>query len=69
MILVSSSRELFGEDLNWAGWTMIVLLGQQCRFKALDFCHHILRVQRVDGKDENVKGINLKRMVDQIRTF
>lgn len=50
-------RELFGEGLNWAGCTMIVLLGQQRRFEALDFCYHILRVQRVDGKDENVKGI------------
>lgn len=36
---------------------MIVLLGQQRRFEALDFCYHILRVQRVDGKDEVVKGI------------
>lgn len=36
---------------------MIVLLGQQRRFEALDFCYHILRVQRVDSKDENVKGI------------
>ncbi|CAH0391027.1 unnamed protein product [Bemisia tabaci] len=62
-------KELFGEGLNWAGCTMIVLLGQQRRFKALDFCYRILRVQRVDGKDENVKGINLKRMVDQIRRF
>lgn len=36
---------------------MIVLLGQQRRFEALDFCYHILRVQRVDMKDEIVKGI------------
>lgn len=36
---------------------MIVLLGQQRRFEALDFCYHILRVQRVDMKDETVKGI------------
>ena len=36
---------------------MIVLLGQQRRFEALDFCYHIYRVQRVDGKDENIKGI------------
>jgi len=36
---------------------MIVLLGQQRRFEALDFCYHILRVQRADGKDEVVKGI------------
>lgn len=50
-------RELFGEGLHWAGCTMIVLLGQQRRFEALDFCYHILRVQRVDCKDETVKGI------------
>ena len=28
-----------------------------------------IRVQRVDGKDENIKGIQLKRMVDRIRRF
>lgn len=50
-------REMFGEGLHWAGCTMIVLLGQQRRFEALDFCYHILRVQRVDMKDEKVKGI------------
>ena len=55
--LFLSRRELFGEGLNWAGCAMITLLGQQRRFEALDFCYHILRVQRVDGKDENVKGI------------
>ncbi|XP_022901321.1 cytoplasmic FMR1-interacting protein [Onthophagus taurus] len=62
-------EELFGEGLHWAGCTMIVLLGQQRRFEALDFCYHILRVQRVDMKDEIVKGISLKRMVDRIRRF
>ena len=50
-------RELFGEGLHWAGCTIIVLLNQQRRFEALDFCYHILRVQRVDGKDGTVKGI------------
>lgn len=50
-------RELFGEGLHWAGCTMIVLLGQQRRFEALDFCYHILKVQRVDMKDDVVKGI------------
>ena len=48
---------------------MIVLLSQQRRFECLDFCYHIFRVQRVDGKDENIKGIQLKRMVDRIRRF
>ena len=50
-------RQLFGEGLNWAGCALIVLLGQQRRFEALDFCYHILKVNRVDMKDENVKGI------------
>ena len=54
---VSLFRQLFGEGLTWAGCTMIVLLNQQRKFEALDFCYHILRVQRVDGKDEMVKGI------------
>lgn len=50
-------RELYGEGLNWAGCTLIVLLSQQRRFEALDFSYHILKVNRVDMKDENVKGI------------
>ncbi|XP_053399045.1 cytoplasmic FMR1-interacting protein-like isoform X2 [Mercenaria mercenaria] len=62
-------EELFGEGLNWAGCAIIVLLGQQRRFEALDFCYHILKVNRVDMKDENVKGIQLKKMVDRIRKF
>ncbi len=43
---------------------MILLLGQQRRFECLDFCYHIFRVQKVDGKDENIKGI-----VSQIETI
>ncbi|OQR79720.1 cytoplasmic FMR1-interacting protein-like [Tropilaelaps mercedesae] len=62
-------EQLFGEGLNWAGCVMIALLGQQRRFEALDFCYHILKVQRVDGKDELVKQIPLKKMVDRIRRF
>ena len=50
-------RELFGEGLNWAGCVLITLLGQQRRFEALDLCYHLLKVNRVDMKDENVKGI------------
>lgn len=50
-------RECFGEGLHWAGCTMIMLLNQQRKFEALDFCYHILRIQRVDGKDEVVNGI------------
>lgn len=50
-------EQLFGEGLSWAGATMITLLGQQRRFEALDFSYHLLKVQRVDGKDEIVRGI------------
>jgi len=56
-------RQLFGEGLNWAGCTLIVLLGQQRRFEALDFCYHILRVNRVDMKDEVIKGTVSERFV------
>ena len=62
-------EQLFGEGLNWAGCALIVLMGQQRRFEALDFCYHVLRVQRVDGRDEVVQSIPLKRMVDRIRKF
>jgi cytoplasmic FMR1 interacting protein len=62
-------EHLFGEGLNWAGCVMILLLGQQRRFECLDFCYHIFRVQKVDRRDENIKGIQLKRMVDRIRRF
>lgn len=62
-------EQLFGEGLNWAGCIMITLLGQQKRFEALDFCYHLLKVQRVDGKDDVVRGVPLKRMVDRIRRF
>lgn len=51
------SRKLYGEGLNWAGCALIVLLSQQRRFEALDFCYHVLKVNRVDMKDEVVKGI------------
>ncbi|KAL7645445.1 UNVERIFIED_CONTAM: hypothetical protein RMT77_003831 [Armadillidium vulgare] len=62
-------EQLFGEGLNWAGCCMIVLLNQQLRFEAFDFCYHILKVQRVDSKDDCVKGIQLKKMCDRIRRF
>lgn len=62
-------EQLFGEGLNWAGCALIVLLGQQRRFEALDFCYHILRVNRVDMKDEVIKGTPLKKMVERIRKF
>lgn len=62
-------EELYGEGLNWAGCAIIVLLSQQRRYEALDFCYHVLKVNRVDMKDEVVKGIPLKKMVDRIRKF
>lgn len=36
---------------------IIVLLGQQRRFDVLDFCYHLLKVQKHDGKDEVIKNV------------
>ena len=76
-------EQIFGDGLVWAGVVMMALLGQQrrwpCqthlfkilrnRFECFDFCYHIFRVQRIDGMDENFKGIQLKPMVERIRRF
>lgn len=51
------SRQCFGDGLNWAGCAIIVLLGQQRRFDLFDFCYHLLKVQRQDGKDEIIKNV------------
>ncbi|XP_033632168.1 cytoplasmic FMR1-interacting protein-like isoform X2 [Asterias rubens] len=61
-----TSEESYGEGLNWAGCALITLLGQQKRFEALDFCYHILRVQKVDGVDADINGIPIGRLVDCI---
>uniref|UniRef100_A0A915AC39 Cytoplasmic FMR1-interacting protein n=1 Tax=Parascaris univalens TaxID=6257 RepID=A0A915AC39_PARUN len=60
---------IFGDGLHWAGGTIIVLLGQQRRFEVLDFCYHLLRMHRADGKDGSSHGIKLSRMVERIRRF
>lgn len=57
LVSLCGYRQLFGEGLNWAGCVLIVLLNQQRRFEALDFCYHMLKVNRVDQKDEVCKGI------------
>lgn len=44
-------REWCGEGLQWAGCTIIALLGQQKRFDAFDFCYHMMRVNYVDRQD------------------
>ncbi|XP_033631530.1 cytoplasmic FMR1-interacting protein 1-like isoform X1 [Asterias rubens] len=62
-------EESYGEGLNWAGCALITLLGQQKRFEALDFCYHILRVQKVDGVDADINGIPIGRLVDRIRKY
>lgn len=54
---VSCSRQCFGDGLHWAGCMIIVLLGQQRRFDVLDFCYHLLKVQKHDGKDEVIKNV------------
>ncbi|KAM5207759.1 LOW QUALITY PROTEIN: cytoplasmic FMR1-interacting protein 1 [Hipposideros larvatus] len=62
-------EQCFGDGLHWAGCMVIVLLGQQRRFAVLDFCYHLLRVQKHDGKDEVIKNVPLKKMVERIRKF
>jgi hypothetical protein len=62
-------RQLFGEGLNWAGCTLIMLLGQHRRFEIMDFSYHLLKVNRIDQKDDVLKGVSLKKMMDRIRKF
>lgn len=52
-----SSREWCGEGLQWAGCTIMTLLGQQQRFEALDFSYHLLRVNDVDRQDTAGPGV------------
>ncbi len=52
-----SSRQCFGDGLNWAGCMIITLLGQHRRFDILDFSYHLLKVQKHDGKDEIIKSV------------
>uniref|UniRef100_A0A1I7YB62 Cytoplasmic FMR1-interacting protein n=1 Tax=Steinernema glaseri TaxID=37863 RepID=A0A1I7YB62_9BILA len=60
-------EEVFGDSVHWAGCVIIMLLGQHRRFEVLDFCYHILRVHRADGKDGMAEGRKLSRFVDRIR--
>lgn len=62
-------EQCFGDGLHWAGCMIIALLGQQRRFAVLDFCYHLLKVQKHDGKDEIIKNVPLKKMVERIRKF
>lgn len=56
-LLLLVSRQCFGDGLHWAGCMIIALLGQQRRFAVLDFCYHLLKVQKHDGKDEIIKNV------------
>uniref|UniRef100_A0A7N8WYJ7 Cytoplasmic FMR1-interacting protein n=1 Tax=Mastacembelus armatus TaxID=205130 RepID=A0A7N8WYJ7_9TELE len=62
-------EQCFGDGLHWAGCMIIALLGQHRRFDILDFSYHLLKVQKHDGKDEIIKSVPLKKMVDRIRKF
>uniref|UniRef100_A0A8B9K902 Cytoplasmic FMR1 interacting protein 1 n=1 Tax=Astyanax mexicanus TaxID=7994 RepID=A0A8B9K902_ASTMX len=62
-------EQCFGDGLNWAGCMIITLLGQQRRFDIMDFSYHLLKVQKHDGKDEIIKSVPLKKMVDRIRKY
>ena len=60
---MKSYRECFGEGLQWAGCTIVTLLGQQKRFEGLDFCYHLSRVYEVDSQDGDVHGM-VRDMLD-----
>lgn len=60
---------MFGEGLNWAGCLLIVLLGQQRRFEILDFCYHLLKVNRVDGVDDVVEGVVCYSVTNPVTTL
>ncbi|XP_018652532.1 P53 inducible protein-related [Schistosoma mansoni] len=62
-------EEMFGEGLNWAGCAIILLLGQQRQFEALDFGSLILRLQRIDKKDVTPMGVSLERMAARLSRF
>ncbi|EUB63727.1 Cytoplasmic FMR1-interacting protein [Echinococcus granulosus] len=51
-------EEMFGEGLNWAGCTLITLLGQQRRFEMLDFGAHFVKLQRSDKLDTCKDGVS-----------
>lgn len=50
-------ESVFGEGLQWGGLALVALLAQERRFNALDFAYHLLKVQRLDGKDDIVRGV------------
>ncbi|CAH8856207.1 unnamed protein product [Trichobilharzia szidati] len=62
-------EEMFGEGINWAGCAIILLLGQQRRFEALDFGTLILRLQRIDKKDSTPMGVSLERLAARLSRF
>lgn len=41
--------------MQWAGCTIIALLGQQKRFDAFDFCYHMMRVHSVDRQNAEMQ--------------
>ncbi|KAF7638684.1 Cytoplasmic FMR1-interacting protein [Meloidogyne graminicola] len=71
-----SIEELFGDGIYWTGCTLIRLLGQHRRFEVLDFCYHLLRVNRtvggtIEGKEHLELGsqqkIAINQLIDRIR--
>ncbi|CDS40695.1 P53 inducible protein [Echinococcus multilocularis] len=62
-------EEMFGEGLNWAGCTLITLLGQQRRFEMLDFGAHFVKLQRSDKLDTCKDGVCLARLATRLSRF
>nr|CAD2184269.1 unnamed protein product [Meloidogyne enterolobii] len=62
-----SIEELFGDGIYWAGCLLIRLLGQHRRFEVLDFCYHLLRVNRTVGAQIEGKEHGISQLIDRIR--
>ena len=76
-------ESLFGDGLIWSGCTIIGLLQQQHRFRALDFCTRILAANRLNphaqgseldefankpgNKSSGQMGIKLEKMIERYK--
>lgn len=63
----SGTEAYFGDGLQWAGCTLISLLGQRNKFETLDFCYHIARIHDLDQSDKVVGTMNMRGFVEAIR--
>ncbi|KCV67791.1 hypothetical protein H696_05733 [Fonticula alba] len=63
----STTRESFGEGLQFGGLVFIYLLGQQHRFDVFDFSYHLIQVAGNETQLGRAGGVDLGRFVDLAR--